>query len=161
MVLLASGSFLGLGVAPAIAEPDERTYTIDVELTDSTCVTPIVPATWNPDPSVAFVVGNSVDINSANFPLPLVDFTVGLGFADGTDSCNGEMPVAASGNVVTAFTNLPSPLLKDSLECEEANPCSASGFFTGSNDIYATLSIDEATATAGTYTATLSVTWTP
>ena len=157
--LLAVGPLIGLSAAPAMAatDPNSPTFDIEVMVTDSTCVPNYSPVTWTPQ----LMAGNTnVDLFA---PMP-VTFDVYLGFFAGVDgnACGlgDELP---TGDVYATFTNLPSSLEKDVLDCDlTGTPCQAVDLYnaTAGGVISGTLNVAN-DATGGLHTATLQVVWTP
>ena len=158
-LLLAVGPLVGLSAAPAMAEtdPNSPSFNIDVLVSDSTCVPSYSPVTWTPQ----LMAGNTnVDLFA---PMP-VTFDVNLGFFAGVDgnACGlgDELP---TGDVYATFTNLPSSLEQDVLDCDLAlAACQAVDLYnaTAGGVISGTLNVAN-DATDGLHTATLQVVWTP
>jgi hypothetical protein len=156
VVLLASGSFLGLSALPATAE-DSTTYTVDVYVTDTTyvCEDPTSDPYWIPDGSVTYY-DTEVNLEFSN----TLDFGVNLGFYAGYDPCDN-VEIDPTGDIDATFVDLPTPLSMNFLNCFE-NTCRAESLYANTSSmIDGSLLVDSATVELDTtYYADLKVTWT-
>jgi hypothetical protein len=155
-VALAIGSFMGISAAPAVAtwDPDNPSWTLDVEVMDSTCVPDYSDPTWAPTEQLFVNGSNIVDMYSP----ASVDFEVYLNFSQGIDSevC-GEGDLAPSGDVTASFSG-DSALQLDYLDCETA--CDAASLYNTMSTIQGSVSVVDGT-TPGFYSGTLTVVWVP
>jgi hypothetical protein len=155
-VALAIGSFMGISAAPAVAtwDPNNPSWTLDVEVIDSTCIPDYSDPTWMPTEQL-FVSGSStVDM----FSPTNVDFEVYLNFSQGIDNnvC-GEGDLAPSGDVTASFSGDPALQLQG-LDCQTA--CDATTLYNTMASIQGSVSVVGGT-TPGFYSGTLTVVWTP
>jgi hypothetical protein len=152
----AIGSFLGVTSAPALAtpfDPDNPTWTLNVQVSDSTCVPNVQPADWSP--MEMMMTGNTnVDL----FSPADVTFEVALGFSPGMDmNACGLGDYYPTGDVVASF-NGDAALNLETLNCQIA--CSATDLYNSLSTIQGSVSVVAGTA-PGNYSGTLSVVWTP
>ena len=161
-ILLAFGTLAGLSAAPAMAAPTEDldpTFTIDINVTDTTCVPDYTDPYWGPYLDIA---GMQQQVDLADDPSP-VTFEVTLAFFAGMDNnaCGlGDQP--PSGDVY-ATLSLPAGLELGSLDCDlTVVPCGAETLFDVGDTGKIAGSINVADdAVPALYTATLQVVWTP
>ena len=154
-LVLTIGSFLGLTAMPAMAtwDPNNPAWQLDVNVTDSTCVPDFSEPSWAPD-QLLYTVDNNVDM----FAPSTVNFEVYLNFSHGTDAnvC-GDPNISPTGEVTASFNGDPALQLQG-LDCQLA--CQASDLYTMGSTIQGQVTVNGGTA-PGTYSGTLSVTWTP
>jgi hypothetical protein len=155
-VLAIIGSFVGLTSLPAFAYEDS--WTLEVNVSDTTCTAPPTDPTWSPNPSVIFLDGNDVDTDpfSAN-PPRLIAFYVELGIEAGLDNCT-TWNIEPSGTIVAEVTLLDPELSMEILDC--TGGCGASTLWSTYGTISGTIDASEVT-TPGLKTGTLAVVWTP
>jgi hypothetical protein len=156
VVLLALGSLLGIGAAPAAAtdwDQNNPTWQIDVAVTDTSCVPDYTQAIWAPDPVMS--LGNT---NIDMVAPTSIDFSVSLNFSSGTDrnACGG-FDVPPSGTVTASYKTISPELSQDRLDCSPSCILSDPAML---NTITGSLSVVPGTL-AGDYSATLQVVWTP
>jgi hypothetical protein len=157
-VVAIIGSFAGLTSLPAVAE--ESSWTLEVDVSDTTCTTPDTAATWSPDPSVSYTFDNDVDLNpSAINPPGLLPFSVGLGLYPGSDNCDF-ISIDPTGYIEASVTGLDPELTMEELDCSSISICDAGMLYINNNSIMGTIDASGVT-TIGTKTGTLTVVWTP
>lgn len=152
---------IGITSGPAVAED----WTVEVVTTDSSCVPMIEPASWSPDPIVAYDFGiNTADINPEGPGYRTgVGFTVYLNLAEGSDvNCSSVVPV--TGTIQSSWVSdplNPEELVMSSMECLGiGQECLATDMYNDS--WFGELSGSLVTpSTEGTFRGTLTVTWTP
>ena len=157
--LLTVGPLVGLSAAPAMATPDPNSPTFDIEVlvTDSTCAPSYSPTTWSP---MLWAGNTNVDL----FSPTQVTFDVNLGFFPGIDgNACGLGDQLPTGDVHATFTNLPSALELDVLDCNLAvAACPAADLYNATPGGAISGSLNVASdATTGVHTATIQVVWTP
>lgn len=157
-LLLASCSLLGISPLTATAAPGGTPFDTTVVVTDSTpeeCVPIPDPATWSP----ALFTPASIDLDLALTPSLTQTVTVDLGFMSGVDSCVGG-GIPPTGTVLSVWSSSTLLLVEGSLSCqapasclpEEFAPAGAGGQVTGQYTVPGTI---------GSYSGTLTITWTP
>jgi len=165
VLLLASGSLLGISPLTATAAPGDPTVEITVEVTDSTpeptpdptppeCTPAPAPAIWAP--ALMTSATNVFDLFTT--PPSTGTFTVDLNFMAGYDpGCEVAYPV--TGTVLSTWASTSSPQLTlSSLDCEFgcdaflSAPAGAGGQIEGEYRI---------PNEVGTAIGTLTITWTP
>ena len=157
-VLAIIGSFVGLTSLPAFAYEDS--WTLEVNVSDTTCTDPIEDPSWSPDVNVTYLYSNDVDLNpSAYNPPGLLNFSVGLGLTPGYDPCT-TWNVDVSGDVEASVTELDGELSMSALDCSSSTICDAFTLYTGGNEILGTIDASAVTTT-GLKTGVLTVVWTP
>ena len=166
VALMALGSLLGIGAAPAMATTDERSWNMTVTVTDTSippCEENYTIASWDPDLTVNFPSGE-IDLAS---PTDL-SFEVYLNFSNGMDlgDCAGP-DIEPTGKVEAEFSVLANELVS-TVNCNPPGHCDAADMSEFGFGIDGTLALKE-TSTPGTYfaidggsyLATLRVVWTP
>jgi hypothetical protein len=160
IVLLASGSFLGLSAATANAE--ETNIEIAVDVIDSSIddCTALTPYSWDPDPSPWYTGPNQTEIDLFYASVPQdfeIDFYVDLGFQEEIDSCGDSFGIP--GMVEATFTDLTSPLSLGFLDCFDES-CSAADLLNSDTPSRLTgRVVVDPSAAPGNYTANLKVIW--
>jgi len=155
VLLLASGSLLGISPLTAMAADSDVTITVTVSDSSTPPCTPTeVPATWTPSNTP---ITETFDLNMA--PPATQGFTVILGFMDGYDpGC--DTTYEPTGDISSSFVPNPDTgLVLASMECLDG-PCDAA---TVSNDGFGgeLSGAFNVPNTTGTYDGTLTITWTP
>jgi hypothetical protein len=157
VAFLTLGSVLGLS-STAFAEPQEETWIVEVQVTDTSCVSEITPASWNPETTVSYPAGNTVDLIYA--PVS-VDFYVWLDFQAGSDFCDPGVFILPYGDVEASFLELAPELDVSALACESPFPCDASDLYLATSEITGTLDVLGAAVGGNTYSGNLKVVWVP
>jgi hypothetical protein len=158
-VVATIGSFAALTSLPAVAL--EESWTLEVNVSDTSCTTPDTPPSWNPDPSVSYTYDNDVDLNPFSMNPPgLVLFSVGLGLLEGSQGCDPFGPISPSGEIEASVTGLDSELSMAELDCTSLTVCDAGTLYINNNSIMGTIDATGVT-TIGDKTGTLTVVWTP
>jgi hypothetical protein len=155
VAFLSLGSVLGLN-STAFAE--EASWTVEVQVTDTSCVSVINPASWQPETTVSYPVGNTVDLIYA--PVS-VEFYVWLDFQAGSDSCDPGVFILPYGDVEASFLELAPELDVSALACESPFPCDASDLYLATSEITGTLDVLGAAVGGNTYSGNLKVVWVP
>ncbi len=157
VLLLASGSLLGISPLTAMAA-DSEDVLITVTVTGTPeCIPVPQPATWLVATSVIMGMFD-LDVGTSETE----NFTVALGFMDGTDAnlCPGSPSYPPTGDVVASFG--PTAGLDDlnlaSMLCQANTPCDAEGLSDTTGEITGAYYIPQM---IGDYGATISITWTP
>ena len=152
VLLLASGSLLGISPLTATAAEPPHGVDITVTVNGTPECTPVPQvATWFPATSIM----GTFDLD---FVTPLTEaFTVALGFMDGTDAmaCPGSPSYPPTGDVVASFaSDAENGLTLASMTCQGITPCDAdtTGEISGAYNV---------PQTTGIYGATITITWTP
>jgi len=167
VALFAIGSMLVVTAGPAMAENDERTWTITVSVEDNRSEQCVEeggsPADWSPDTGmVGFDSADRIDLDIDN---PIVGFYVFLNFYPQLDSCF-EFFADPPGTVEASFVGLSADLAVSTLDCSGEVGCSPAeleGYNRlpgppGSGQLAG--SLDFTNASEGLYEETLKVTWT-
>jgi hypothetical protein len=150
VTFLAIGSLLGISAVTAMA--DDVTITVTVE--DNSCVPNVTPADWRPDLTP---IVDTFDLADPTTP-PTENFAVLLNFEDGFDVniCDPTAEYEPTGNITSTFAGT---LVLSTMECLD-DPCSAAFISNDSfnGELTGAYNVPD---TAGTYSGTLRITWTP
>lgn len=144
----------GVVASPTAAE--EASWTVGVDVTDSSCLTSDTPASWSPHELPAYEMGNDVDLTNNPGWLP---FSVNLGFQPGYDNCLSSS-LNPGGTVQSSFSTADSELAIKSLQCSDDSPCDAGTLYSESSFLIGELDVSAITS-VGTKSGTLTVVWTP
>jgi hypothetical protein len=154
VLLLASGSLLGISPLAAMAADVVITVTVDDNTPDTPECSMVDIPDWSPNETPITGLYDLADPSLA----PTQGFVVFLNFSDGFDDC--AMNYEPAGDVRSSF--LPAPdtgLNLSSMECLDA-PCDATDLSNDGNfgELSGAFFVP---ATTGTYSGTLTITWTP
>jgi hypothetical protein len=163
VLLLASGSLLG--ISPLTAVADEPPMPVAVEIDVSVQGTP-PPPECTPDPGPAtWLPATSTITDTYNLdegPLPsTANFAVPLGFIAGIDRqlCDGSPSYPPTGVVVANFyPDMTNGLTLDSMTCQPLEGCEANTLSVGPNAITGAYNVPR---TIGNYGALINLSWTP
>jgi hypothetical protein len=157
VLLLASGSLLGISPLTATAAPPPNEVDITVTVTGTPeCIPDPQDATW------LLATSTIMGTFDLDFGTPSTEaFTVALGFMDGTDAmaCPGSPSYPPTGDVVASFaSDAENGLNLESMTCQGIDPCDAEELSDATGEISGAYYVPQ---TIGSYGATITITWTP
>jgi hypothetical protein len=154
-----------VGSASLPATAAEDSWTLEVNVSDTSCADPITEASWSPDSSVTYIASNEVDLDPfAPNAAGLIPFDIGLGLTPGYDPCT-TWNVDVTGDVEAWVTSLDAELSMEEMDCSPSTlvttpVCDAYLLYLNNNSIAGTIDASAVTTT-GLKTGSLTVVWTP